>query len=52
MTRTDLLLCTSLFLLSSCLHTKSGPYKDYRITNDEAIPASSVGGAPYRNKSR
>ena len=50
MSRLFLILCTALCLLSSCRYTKTGPYKGYRITNDEAVPASSVGGAPYRNK--
>ena len=49
MSQTALLICTALCLLSSCKHTKHSPYKGYHITNDEAVPASSVGGAPYRN---
>ncbi|MBO5684617.1 MAG: hypothetical protein J6R92_06675 [Akkermansia sp.] len=50
MTRTAILLCTALCLLSSCKYMKSGPYKGYRITDDEAIPASKVGGAPYKKQ--
>ena len=50
MSRLSLILCASLYLLCSCRYMKSGPYKGYRITNDEAVPASSVGGAPYKNK--
>ena len=43
-----LLLCTTLGLLSSCKHDPDNPYRNYKVTNDEAIPASKVGGAPYR----
>ena len=50
MTRSVLLLCTTLCLLCSCKYMKSGPYKGYRITNDEAVPASSIGGAPYKKQ--
>jgi hypothetical protein len=50
MTRIALLLCTATCLLCSCRYMKSGPYKGYRITNDEAVPASNVGGAPYRKQ--
>ena len=50
MSRLTLFLCVVFCLLSSCKYMKSGPYKGYRITNDEAVPASSVGGAPYKNK--
>ena len=50
MTRTALFLSTAIFLIASCTYTKSGPYKGYSICNDEAIPASSVGGAPYKTK--
>ena len=48
------LFCTfcllSSCLLSSCRYMSLGPYKHYRISNDEAVPASKVGGAPWRNK--
>ena len=50
MIRLTLFLSAVLCMLSSCTYMKSGPYKGYRITNDEAVPASSVGGAPYKNK--
>lgn len=33
-----------------CRYMSLGPYKHYRISNDEAVPASKVGGAPWRNK--
>ena len=36
--------------LDSCRYMKSGPYKGYRITNDEAVPASNYGGAPYKKQ--
>lgn len=52
MIRTTLLLCTVACLLSSCQYVNSGPYKGYRVTDDEAIPASKVGGAPYRARRR
>ena len=50
MSRLTLFLCVVFCLLSSCKYMKSGPYKGYRITNVEAVPASSMGGAPYKNK--
>lgn len=39
-----LILCA----LNSCNRITIGPYQNYQITDDEAIPASKVGGAPYR----
>ena len=45
-----LILCSALCLLSSCRYMSLGPYKHYRLSNDEAVPASKVGGAPWRNK--
>ena len=44
-----ILLCASLFLLVSCKRISLGPYRNYQVTNDEAVPASKIGGAPYRN---
>lgn len=48
--RIFLILSFTLFLFSSCRYTSHGPYKHYRISHDEAIPASKIGGAPYRNR--
>ena len=48
--RIVLTLCCTLYLFSSCRHMTLGPYKHYSISNDEAVPASKVGGAPWRNK--
>lgn len=45
-----LLLLASFTLLVSCNRYSLGPYRNYKITNDEAIPASKVGGAPWRNR--
>ena len=45
-----LIVCSTLCLLSSCRYMTLGPYKHYRLSNDEAVPASKVGGAPWRNK--
>lgn len=43
-----LMLLTGLCLLSSCRHISQGPYRNYKVSNDEAIPASDLGGAPWR----
>ena len=48
--RIVLTLCCTLCLFSSCRYMTQGPYKHYHISNDEAVPASKVGGAPWRNK--
>ncbi|MBR1981718.1 MAG: hypothetical protein IKA23_03095 [Akkermansia sp.] len=37
-------------LLTSCNQLSLGPYRNYQVTDDEAIPASKVGGAPYRQQ--
>ena len=50
MIRITLLLCTAACLLSSCNLINSGPYKGYRMTDDEAVPASRIDGAPYRTR--
>lgn len=42
------LLCTLPFLLFACKHDPDNPYRNYRVTDDEAIPASRIGGAPYK----
>lgn len=44
------LLLFSFCMLSSCRSMSLGPYKNYRVTDDEAVPACKVGGAPYRNR--
>lgn len=48
MKRTALLLCATLCLMTACKRMSLGPYRNYQLTNDEAVPASKVGGAPYR----
>ncbi|MBQ5665575.1 MAG: hypothetical protein UHH87_05780 [Akkermansia sp.] len=48
--RIFLILSYILCLFTSCRYMSLGPYKHYRISNDEAVPASKVGGAPWRNK--
>ncbi len=50
MMRTVFFLNTAICLIASCTSTNPGPYKGYSITNDEAIPASTIGGAPYKKK--
>lgn len=45
-----LTLCCTLCLLSSCRYMTLGPYKHYRISNDEAIPACQVSDAIYPNR--
>lgn len=47
---TALFLCMVMCLLSSCRRMSLGPYRNYKISNDEAVPASQYGGVPYRNK--
>ncbi len=42
----SLFLFTSL--LASCTNVADGPYRHYKVSSVEAIPASQVGGAPYR----
>lgn len=37
-------------LLTSCNRFSAGPYLNYQVTDDEAIPASKIGGAPYRQR--
>lgn len=44
-----ILLTLSIFTLNSCNRVNYGPYRNYKITNDEAIPASRVGGAPWQH---
>lgn len=43
-----LLLLAAFCLLTSCNRYSLGPYRNYKITNDEAIPASNVGGPPWQ----
>lgn len=44
--KTAFLLTLTLFTLSACNRISQGPYRNYKITNDEAIPASQIGGPP------
>ena len=48
--RTLLALCCTLSLLSSCRYMSLGPYKHYRISNDEAVPACQMRNAIYQSK--
>lgn len=43
-----LLALPALVFLSSCSRFARNPYSSYKKTNDEAIPASKVGGPPWR----
>ena len=45
-----LILCSTLCLLSSCRYMSLGPYRNYRISNDEAVPASQMRNAIYRGR--
>lgn len=45
-----LLLIVTSTLLSSCRGMGQGPYKNYRISHDEAIPVCQMGGAPWNNR--
>lgn len=48
--KTAFFLTLTLFTLSACNRISQGPYRHYKITNDEAIPASQMGGAPWRQR--
>lgn len=48
--KAPVLFALTLMLLASCSRISQGPYKNYKITDDEAIPASKVGGAPWRHR--
>lgn len=43
-----IILCSALSLLSSCREIPQGPYENYRITNDEAVPACQMRGVILR----
>ncbi len=45
-----LFLCCALCLLSSCRYMSQGPYKNYRVTNDEALPACQMRSAVYQGR--
>lgn len=45
-----LILCSTLCLLSSCRYMSLGPYRNYRISNDEAVPACQMRNAIYRGR--
>ena len=48
--KSTLFLCTILCLLSSCRSMSQGPYKNYRVTDDEALPACQMRNAIYQHK--
>lgn len=43
-------LCATLLLLTSCKRFSRNPYRGYKMSDIEAVPASEWGGAPYRNR--
>ena len=48
----SILFSLALLLLVSCNRISQGPYKNYKVTDDEAIPASKIGGAPWIHRRR
>lgn len=48
--KTAVLLTLTLFTLCACNRISQGPYRNYKVTNDEALPASQIGGAPWRQR--
>ncbi len=44
------LLILPLFLFVSCNRISQGEYRNYKVTDVKATPASLYGGAPYRHR--
>lgn len=45
-----LILFLPLFFIVSCNRLSEGEYRNYKVTDDKATPASQYGGAPYRQR--